>query len=226
LHRLTRLQTEVVNHGFALVGHSMGGLVATYAAAHAQDSLLGALRGIVLLGVPRSGFQVVEVIRYLHDWADALAGINPFARLNTCRSVAQLTQTDRERLLEGLNGQGAQERLARIPMLSVSGGLAHLEFGSNALLNKAKNLALQALLNEQPNDGLVVESSADCARGLAASPARQHKNAYADFRRINHSHLTQNQEIADVVDEWLRCQLLGYVNEPAVYQTRPGDVVP
>ena len=110
-------------------------------------------------------------------------------------------------------------------MLSVSGGLAHLEFGSNALLNKAKNLTLQLLLNEQPNDGLVVESSANCARGLAASPARQHKNAYGDFRRINHTHLTQNQEIADIVDEWLRSQLLGYVKEPAIYRTERGDAV-
>ncbi len=109
----------------------------------------------------------------------------------------------------------AQDRLRSIPVLSVSGGQQYLEFGSNPALNKAKNLALQALLNEKPNDGLVVESSADCSLRFPGSTLRQHKNDYADFPRINHTHLSQNQQIADIVTDWLRAQLLGRAPDSA-----------
>jgi pimeloyl-ACP methyl ester carboxylesterase len=210
LEKLQRIQAPLQEHGFVIVAHSMGGLVARHAARTLRGK--SGLKGIVLLGTPNNGTvrgpNKKLVLSYMLDAADALTVPNPFGRLPICRSALQLTCSDDYSLIDGLN---AADRIDphRVPMLSISGGLQFLEVGAqpgNRMLNGLKNVVLQLLINDSPNDGLVPESSSNVAAVLSSLDGAQHRNDYAEYLTTNHTYLDQNQSVADIVVDWIQAR--------------------
>ena len=204
--RLLPISDELSQHGLVFVAHSMGGLVARVfiRQAEANTPLSSAIRGLCTLGAPHAGtLNDQTVIRRLADWSDLLTGIYPFLRSPTCRSATQLTGTDSERLIETLNAADRESPL-RIPTLTVSGGLGHLEVAPGLVKNHFANQYLQRVLST-PNDGLVTESSADLRAVLGRSDLPiEHFNSYPEYARTNHSYLVRNQTIAQRIVEWCR----------------------
>lgn len=178
----------------------MGGMVALQHACK-PSPLQECLKGIGLLGVPCSGALVNnKFIQHMLAWAEHLTGPNPFAKSTACRSSLQLTGNDEEQLLTALSKRIGE---LRMPVASFSGGRNFLEFGSGRLHGLVRNLALQKLIGETPNDGLVGESSADITRHIHSATARHHNN-YSDFAVINHTYLNQNQQVASILVSWLK----------------------
>ncbi len=205
--RLLPISNEFSRHGMVLIAHSMGGLVARVFMRRFSQSnspLGNALRGLCTLGAPHAGtLNDQTVIRRLADWSDLLTGINPFLRSPTCRTATQLTGTDSERLIETLNAADRESPM-RIPTLTVSGGLGHLEVAPGLVKNHFANQYLQRVLST-PNDGLVTESSADLQAVLGRSDLPiEHFNSYPEYARTNHSYLVRNQTIAQRIVEWCR----------------------
>ncbi len=197
--RLQALGAHALSPGYALAGHSMGGLVALQFAANELLDGMTAPQGIAVLGTPVAGALTGrKIVSYMLDWADALTGPNPYSRTKGCRASLQLTGNDPERLLESLN---AQLRHLQVPTLSVSGGLNALDFGSNRFNGMTRNFILQRLIGEIPNDGLVGESSADLSRAM---PAATHRSGYSGWTQVNHTYLTSSQSVDEIVIEWLR----------------------
>ena len=205
--RLLPISDAISRHGMVLVAHSMGGLVARFfmrRCSKANSSLGNSLRGLCTLGSPHAGtLNDQTLIRRLADWSDLLTGINPFLRSPTCRAATQLTGTDDERLIETLNTADRESPL-RIPPLTVSGGLGHLEVAPGLIKNQFANQYLQRVLST-PNDGLVTESSADLRAVLGRYDLpMEHFNSYPEYARTNHSYLVRNQTIAQRIVEWCR----------------------
>jgi len=203
-HRLAAAGERLIDVGFALIGHSMGGLVARAAICSLSPNHRKALKGLVTLGTPNAGTLSRELVGYMLDWAESISKPHPFARSKACVSSQQLTKSDSQRFLDSLHSEEA--RLGdTVPRLSVSGGLSYLETASNRIRDRLQHIILQRLINELPNDGLVGESSADLRSAM--SPSRneiEHLNNYDEFLRINHSYLAANQDIATIVVNWLR----------------------
>lgn len=201
--RLAPLTRLVETFGFALVGHSMGGLVARRFARHCSSDLKNGLRGIATVGTPNTGTLNSRVIDFMLDWADALTLPHPYNRDPACRSARQLMCTDSEAIVATLNAPNVGD--PRVPMLSISGGLPFLELGSKTnRFSRTKNAVLQRCIGKEPNDGLVAEESADL-RAVTQSPQYNviHRNDYPDFKGTNHTHLVQNQEVANLLVSWL-----------------------
>lgn len=203
---LTLLQEPLKEHGVALIAHSMGGLVARWFATTDESATRDTLRGIATLGTPHDKTLSRRIVSLMLDWADYLTSPNPFARSGACRSAKQLVGSDDEALIATLNRRW-QARRIDIPMCSMSAGLPFLEFGpasESRFTGMLRNRVLQFLIHENPNDGLVGESSADVTRHTPPSHLVRHKNDYHDFPRINHTYLVRHQEIAAFLVQWLR----------------------
>jgi pimeloyl-ACP methyl ester carboxylesterase len=209
LDRLQPLMGGLANHSFILVGHSMGGLVARFFARNAPFPLGEALKGMALLGTPNKGISGGrQIVSYMLNWADWLTGPNPYARsVIHSRASQQLTLSDPNSLIELLNRDDRQAPL-EMSILSVAGGRPFLEFGRSSNSSYAgtfQNRVLQRLIGENPNDGLVEESSADITKVIGnPNGLMQHNNTYTDYLRINHTHLVHNQGVANVVVRWLQ----------------------
>lgn len=206
-NRLKPLHATLSTNGFALIAHSMGGLVARYFARHRPSVLESSLKGIVTLGTPHQGTLADQrLVSAMLDWGEWLTLPHPYARSTLCRSSQQLTLQDPEQLVTTLN---EQDRLdpPDTPQLSISGGRRFLEFGSKgraAASDIVRNKMLQKLLGPAPNDGLVQESSANLLDAVGPADGRiSHRNDYADHGKTNHTHLTRNQELAILVAVWL-----------------------
>lgn len=208
--RLIPVAEPLRGHGLAFVGHSMGGLVARLAARRLAVPLRDALRGVVCLGTPHRGALADHRwLDFMLDWAEALADPNPFARSPLCRAARQLTRQDPEALIDDLNGADSTSPLPH-PMLSISGGQQYLDLGSSVFegvtrrLRLDRSTILQRLIDDQPNDGLVPESSSDLTRVLGGLDGRvEHRNDYLAYPRTNHTNLARNQEVAGIVVQWL-----------------------
>jgi pimeloyl-ACP methyl ester carboxylesterase len=197
--RLELLSKELSQHGYILVGHSMGGLVALDYACNA-GRLSACLKAIVLLGVPNAGTLTNgKLLRQMLAWGESITGPNPYFRSRACRSSLQLTRNDKERFLENLS---ESVRQLNTPILSFSGGKNALNFGSGRYAGVLRNRALQRLIGEIPNDGLVGESSADPRRAFN-DQRHNHQNSYTDFPDINHTALTENQQVYSTMINWL-----------------------
>ena len=131
-------------HGYGLVGHSMGGLVALEFATTCQ-STCAQPRGIALVGAPNGGVPnrggiyhpglaraAAKLIASTLDWADGKTTANPYARGRNCRATHQLTGDDGGFFLESLWGRLES---FQIPILSVSGGLPYLEIGKSLVFH-------------------------------------------------------------------------------------------
>ena len=208
LDRLRPLISNLTDHSFVLVGHSMGGLVARAFARDVQPPLREALKGIALIGTPNRGTLDKKLVSYMLDWADWLTGPNPYARSSIrSKSSKQLTLGDSEKIIEWLN-RADQETPLEMPVLSISGGMAFLESGKysdSSYSGALRNVLLQRLIGEKPNDGLVAESSSDITRIIGKSDgAIKHNNQYLDYPRTNHTYLVRNQSVANVIVGWLQ----------------------
>ena len=208
---LKYFEKSLLGHGYGLIGHSMGGLVARQFVHTVDSSLRKRLRGIVTLGTPHDGALTDQRwLGFMLDWADLLTDPSPFARSPLCRSAAQLTRQHSEPLIDRLNEDDRRKRLSH-RMLSISGGQAYLELGKDSIIAVFKrhlgfdrNRLLQKIIGEHPNDGLVRESSADLTRVLGRQDGRiEHRNNYLSFSRTNHTNLARNQEVAGIVAQWL-----------------------
>lgn len=201
---LLPLQTPLRSYGFCLVSHSMGGLVSLQFACNTISDNPG-LRGLVNLGTPHRGTLNKRVVGMMLDWADQVTLPNPYARSAACRASLQLTRSDAGALIDTLVSE-CQAKIT-LPMLSISGGMEFLEVGGIGPIGYAqglKNKLLQRIIDHQPNDGLVPENSANAVAVLGSQKGRQHLNTYADFPRTNHTHLTRNQQVAQLVAMWLQ----------------------
>ena len=88
------------------------------------------------------------------DWADTVSVPNPFARSIACVASRQLTDPAANGLIAQLN---ARAGVSSVTILSVSGGMPYLELGWSdhgflGFLGMLRNLVLQRLIAEQPND--------------------------------------------------------------------------
>jgi pimeloyl-ACP methyl ester carboxylesterase len=199
--RLSPMMAPLNLHGYAVVAHSMGGLVALQHVLKAQ-TCRSALRGVVLLGSPCTGaLRNSRVVHYMLDWAEWLTGPNPFARGLGSRAALQLTGNDDERFLDALQMRLSSGPLPT-PALSISGGMNYLEFGKSRFSGMIRNLALQQMIHTLPNDGLVAESSADFTR-ICNGLESMHRNDYDEFDNLNHTFLTRSQRVGEMIVDWL-----------------------
>jgi len=194
----------IAEKGFVLIGHSMGGLVVRACANLFLNALTQHLRGVVLLGTPNKG-TLPKILPRVIDWGDAISGIDPYRRLPTCRAAKQLTLADSEKFVESLNTKEKKGK-APIPILTVSGGLAWLEVGEKpgSFRDWLANRTIQKALSAKPNDGLVVETSADLRDVLGRNTNRSHNNGYSGYDETNHTSLTKNQPIGDLIIAFLK----------------------
>lgn len=213
--------------GFALVGHSMGGLVCRHLAqAHAGSALEP--RAMIFLGTPHHGalvglgaakamnlFLKYDAVRSRLDPRDDFRpAVEELIGRDTPRRRGKPGGNDRPeeqvsvRLLQWMNRQPPLD----IPTLSISGGLPHLDF---PLLLRPLNAFIQRHYKGEANDGLVLEASADVTRLI---PEAVHWNAYPAYPKINHTNLTAHGAVHDKVHEFLR----GAFREDAPAQAEQG----
>lgn len=203
---LVELDEAIREDGIFLVGHSMGGLVARHFVQYGAERSGIRVRGIATLGTPHGGTLSKRHVGHLLDWADAVTLPNPFSRSPACPSSMQLTDASATGLIGKLN-QDAADDARDLPVLSISGGLPYLEFGTGSnggFAGTLRNLVLQRLIGERPNDGLVAESSADIANVVRARPRLAHLHDYPGYERVNHSYLGRNQQVASIIVRWLK----------------------
>ncbi|AUT75689.1 hypothetical protein C2L64_45960 [Paraburkholderia hospita] len=202
---LSDIGDEIRREGLFLVGHSMGGLVVRYFVQYGTERSKFQVRGIATLGTPHCGTLSKRHLGHFLDWADSVTMPNPFSRSPACPSAVQLTDASPSGLIGRLNQDAAADE-RRIPILSISGGLPFLEFGSGSnggFAGTLRNLVLQRLIGERPNDGLVPESSANVSKAIGSGPHRSHASDYPGYERVNHSYLGRNQQIAGIIVRWL-----------------------
>jgi pimeloyl-ACP methyl ester carboxylesterase len=197
-----------------LVAHSMGGLVVRrflrlLAERHGAGAVNDTVAGACFLGTPHAGTLVGQpLVTPLADLSDALTGLYPFLRSPLCRSSRQLTATDPGRFIDSLNAADRDDPLG-IPTLTISGGMNHLEYCGGALRNRLLNTWVQGRL-EEPNDGLVAESSADLSRVLGRGDLPiTHVADYPEHATTNHTFLVRNQSLAARVARWCRERFAG-----------------
>lgn len=185
--------TSISKNKMIVVGHSMGGLV-----ARAFVALEGGhkyTRKLFTLGTPHAGTLVnSRFIPWLVAWGESLSGLVRGGFSMSSRSALQLMGADGDPpLLERL-------RQAAIPggsveFHSISGGKNYLTFNANAFYERVLNIVIQQHLKSPANDGLVLEASSDLSGPQFASCASGcvHHKTYADYKKLNHSHLCQSQ---------------------------------
>ena len=206
--RLKRFSPALAKHGLALIGHSMGGLVARHFLRFGPDELKAATKGLAALGSPHQAVASAADGRSRKRWLSILIDLmekdeelDPFARHPACPAAKQLLALDERSLIHQLLDADRAEPPA-IPMLTVSGGRNYIElYDSGSWRNRQANRFIQLALS-RPNDGLVEEFSADLTKCGVQSNA-SHCNDYTGWSTTNHTHLVVNQDVADVLLDWL-----------------------
>jgi pimeloyl-ACP methyl ester carboxylesterase len=201
--RLDRFSSRLATARFAIIGHSMGGLVARQFARHATERLRAALSGLATLGTPHGGARSRRWLAFLLDLVERDELPNPFARSLACPATRQLLGADSQALVTALLEADRSDPL-KMPVLTLSGGLNYIElFEPGTRWNGIANRFIQANLT-LPNDGLVEESSADITRCFDMAPDwARHRNDYGAWSSTNHTHLVSNQDVGDLLMDWL-----------------------
>ena len=190
---LTDLEPHIL-HGYSLVGHSMGGLVTKLLATERPSRL----RALAMLATPNvASFKKPELLNAVIRVGETLGPLKPFGRSIACQAAKELAGVDRSDVLRSLS-----EKQIDVPVLSVSGGMAFVEFGSSAVGNAIANHIVQYFLGVLPNDGLVPESSANATAHVVGMV--NHVNDYSEYPKTNHSGIFRNQEVALRVVNWLK----------------------
>ncbi len=184
----------------AIVGHSMGGLVARSACHYAEQAGYGwraQLKNMVFLGSPHHGAPLERGGNWLHVLMDLNRFSAPFSRLAALRS-AGITDLRHGSLLQQ-EGQD-HDRLARgalprhVPL--PDGVACHAVAAVIGAPDQGRGCALVG-------DGLVPLDSAlgrhaDPARTLAFGPARQ-----AVVRNVNNMELLHAPAVTALLGQWL-----------------------
>ena len=197
-------EEKICKFGFAMICHSMGGLVARFAINHLPDGLKQGLCGLVTLGTPHRGaFYSKRLLSFVFDAGENLTGfIHPFQRLPISRSAAQVTGSDGGSFFSNLASFKPAHQ--EIPVLSISGGFRFLEIGEPGVFSRVKSRVLQRLIDDGENDGLIEESSSDYTRAVGGEPpAAIHDNSYRSWPETNHTHVIHRQEVANNIKAWL-----------------------
>src|SRR5262245_25797618 len=107
--RLKRYSNTLSRTGLALVGHSMGGLVARYFARHADPALRVGLKGIATLCSPHGAARPARtraarrrLFAMMLDFVERGAPVNPYTRSVNCRAARQLLGEDPDGLTAAL----------------------------------------------------------------------------------------------------------------------------
>jgi len=176
----------------SLVGHSFGGIVCTY-----MMKRLGGKRffdKLVTLGTPHGGVlgdksYIASFTRFMQK----LTNEPFFVPALGSKATSELTLSDKQNMLKQL-----ARKESEFPVSSISAGQPFIKLGKNRVTNIFTNRTLQHLLQEKPNDGLVVESSSDARQHFnsRATTKAQHLNSYPDFSKINHSEIVNSQYVA------------------------------
>jgi pimeloyl-ACP methyl ester carboxylesterase len=207
---LDAVNEHLGGHGFVVVGHSFGGLVARHLALFANADVRASLRGVVALGAPHDGALIDDYwISAALDIGD-LDLVSPHGRWLRCAALRQLMLKDPDRLIEHMNRRD-REATQALPILTVSGGSPeiHLSRKTNSVGSRLANLFLQARLTS-PNDGLVPERSANLETVLGIKrPGLEHCDNYPQWRTVNHTALPRNQQVAARIVAWLRQTMPG-----------------
>jgi pimeloyl-ACP methyl ester carboxylesterase len=188
----------------ALVGHSMGGLVARYGASLLTSVQRKSITAIVLLGTPNKGFAHRFTLLRVFDLADSVSNLNPYLRLRACPASRQLLLKDEnESLLRKLTS-AERKCTVTIPMLSISGGQSFIEPFSkpHPFLDGMINAGIQKGL-KKPNDGLVHEANADITNFAPRSQGPKHFNDYSEYSQTNHAGLVKGQILAGYIAKFL-----------------------
>jgi len=187
--------------------------VSRHFAEYSSSVCSNALKGIATLGTPHRGAMSRRLLHPMLDWADTISVPNPFARSIACIASRQLIDANADSLIAQLN---SRTPVSRVPILSVSGGLPYLElgWGDRGLLGVLRNMVLQRLIGEQPNDGLVAESSSDITQVAPDAAKRFHRRDYPAYQTTNHTYLGQNQQIGRLLHTWLRGLLVRNPTSP------------
>jgi pimeloyl-ACP methyl ester carboxylesterase len=205
--RLQRFAPALKRYRFAVIGHSMGGLVAKHFARHAAESLRVNLAGIATLGTPHSAVLPGGPILAKQQWLAILLSlferddfVDPYSTSMKSLAVQQLLGIDGDALLFKLLHADKSSPLL-MPLLSVSGGHSDVELAAS--WSVSANQLLQANM-ERPNDGLIEEKSACLVSLLESAPVNcRHSNSYLEWKSTNHAHLLTNQGVAEVLVDWL-----------------------
>lgn len=211
--RLQRFAVRLQDARFALIAHSMGGLVAKQFARSAANPLQSVLAGIATLGTPHGGIQGRglavrrRLVAMMLDAFEEDGAPNPYARSWLCPAARQLIGTDSGAVVASLLDTDRSTPL-NIPMLTLSGGRNYIElFAPGTRWNAIANRLIQANL-ALPNDGLVEEASANLGE-LLGKPglACRHANEYGGWSVTNHTYLVSNQDVGELLLDWLTTEV-------------------
>lgn len=199
--RLTPLANALTPRGFAIVGHSLGGLVARAFEHKVSGPLASHLRGVVTLGSPHAGLP--EYSKFVETLIRSSEVVTRDLLLFSSKTVDQLRGKDPGKFLKSMNAETPRAT----PHLSVSGGSERLKpaspTGTQVLLAPILHRRLQRIINEKPNDGLLGESATNLCRNCGR-PGATHKSHYAEFQNVDHFRLVNNQEVSEIVGIWLK----------------------
>lgn len=184
----------ISSNRIVVVGHSMGGLVAR--ALVGPECGYKFVRKVFTLGSPNAGTLIdSRVLHWFVTWGESVSGLVHGGFSKSARSALQLMRADGATpYLESL--QQASVPAGSVEFHSFSGGKNYLTFGeTGGLRERVLNIVIQRYLNDSANDGLVLESSSDLsdARFAECASGCVHVNNYPEHKKINHSHLCENQ---------------------------------
>jgi pimeloyl-ACP methyl ester carboxylesterase len=175
-----------------VVGHSMGGLVAR--ALVGVEAGHKYVRKVITLGSPNGGTLTdSKLLEWLVAAGENISGLVHGGYSRSGRSARQLMKKDEPHVfLDKLQASAAPSGL--VEFHSFSGGRRYLTIGKNPMFERVINLAIQKYLSGCENDGLVAEASSDLSGAefsVCASGCVHHKD-YADYPKINHTHLCES----------------------------------
>jgi hypothetical protein len=188
----------------SLLTHSMGGLVARSACAHAAEpavpdaAWLPLLRNLVFLGTPHHGAPLARAGQWVHALLGRSVYSRPFARLARLRS-AGITDLHYGHVLAS-DWQG-RDRFRQSPdqrtAVPLPAGVA--AYAVAATLAERRGTAAERLLG----DGLVPLRSALGAHSEAGRSLGFPKDRQAVFYRMGHLQLLGDVRVAQQLERWL-----------------------
>ncbi|WP_322106023.1 esterase/lipase family protein [Paraburkholderia sp. J41] len=204
LDELNRHDSVIECRKVSFVCHSMGGLVARAFTFHPEACRF--INKIVTLGTPHNGaFRGDKWLNTAVKAARVICKV-PLTGYTAKKVVAaeELLGTDHESapLIHRLLSQNYDTET--IPILSISGGSQSLH--GMPLVGALCNMRLQKMINSNPNDGLVPETSSSLSSDIYAQclPLRDHWNQYPEFDQTNHFNFSDMQKIGLHISNWLR----------------------
>lgn len=208
LKQLITNTPELTKHEFALIGHSMGGLVARKTRQLLTGEHHRQLQGMALLatpnaGIPTSLFMRQVIVARLAKIIDRAAGTRvraPSARKRSCLATQELVLSDPGQFIMALNNRDRQYPID-CRTLTISAGRPELCFAAWA------DLAIKLILGNDGHDGIVPEASADL-RSVIGDPKNiiehRNQNHYIAWPDLNHNTILENQEVAQLLLGWLQ----------------------